>query len=92
MLIHRLKTIIIYFQNSKSDQIYKRALDSPNPNRSKQVKLSKKSADLICAICGGEAYGFNYDVLSCPSCKAFFRRNARQPPVSFHSICSASLY
>ncbi len=92
MLIHRIKTIIIYFQNSKSDPIYKRALDSPRQNRSKQVKLSKKSADLICAICSGEAYGFNYDVLSCPSCKAFFRRNANQLPVSFHLVCSASLY
>jgi hypothetical protein len=56
------------------------------------MKLSKKSAGLICAICGDQAIGFNYDVLSCPSCKAFFRRNANQPPVSFHLICSTSLY
>ncbi|CAF4391567.1 unnamed protein product, partial [Adineta steineri] len=32
-----------------------------------------------CAICGDHAIGFNYDVLSCASCKAFFRRNAYQP-------------
>jgi hypothetical protein len=56
------------------------------------MKLSKKSDGLICAICGDQAIGFNYDVLSCPSCKAFFRRNANQPPVRFHLICSTVLY
>jgi nuclear receptor subfamily 1 group I len=33
---------------------------------------------MTCAICGDRAIGFNYDVLSCASCKAFFRRNANQ--------------
>ncbi|CAF1046030.1 unnamed protein product [Adineta steineri] len=61
--------------NSKNDQIYKRALDSPHHDQSK-VKLSKKSLNLNCAICGDHAIGFNYDVLSCASCKAFFLRNA----------------
>ncbi|CAF4309717.1 unnamed protein product, partial [Adineta steineri] len=65
--------------NPKNDQIFKRALDSPHHGRSKQVKLSKKSLDLNCTICGDRAIGFNYDVLSCASCKAFFRRNAYQP-------------
>ncbi|CAF4272117.1 unnamed protein product, partial [Adineta steineri] len=65
--------------NPKNDQIFKRALDSPHHGRSKQVKLSKKPLDLNCTICGDRAIGFNYDVLSCASCKAFFRRNANQP-------------
>ncbi|CAF1175641.1 unnamed protein product [Rotaria magnacalcarata] len=64
--------------NSTSDQVYKRVLDSPDQNRSKPVKISKKSMDLICTICGDRAIGFNYDALSCASCKAFFRRNAHQ--------------
>ena len=38
---------------------------------------------MTCAICGDYAIGFNYDVLSCASCKAFFRRNANQNSVSF---------
>jgi hypothetical protein len=62
--------------------VYKRAIDSPQDNPSKPGKTSKKSRDIICAICGDEAIGFNYDVLSCASCKAFFRRNANQPRVS----------
>jgi len=52
------------------------------------MKPSKKKVDLICAICGDRAIGFNYDAPSCASCKAFFRRNAYQPPVSFRLICS----
>ncbi|CAF0806346.1 unnamed protein product [Rotaria sp. Silwood1] len=31
---------------------------------------------LICNICGDVARGFNFDVITCLSCKAFFRRNA----------------
>jgi hypothetical protein len=39
--------------------------------------------DMVCTICGDQAIGFNYDVVSCASCKAFFRRNASQNSVSF---------
>jgi hypothetical protein len=38
---------------------------------------------MICVICGDRAIGFNYDVLSCGSCKTFFRRNAYLDLVSF---------
>ncbi len=37
---------------------------------------------MTCDICGDRAIGFNYNVLSCASCKAFFRRNANQNRVS----------
>jgi hypothetical protein len=57
--------------------MYKRVLDSPRQNRSKIARIPKKSVDLICVICGDNAIGFNYDALTCASCKAFFRRNAQ---------------
>ncbi|CAF4225928.1 unnamed protein product [Rotaria sp. Silwood2] len=38
--------------------------------------IQKKSDGLICSICDGSAHGYNFDVISCESCKAFFRRNA----------------
>ncbi|CAF1200309.1 unnamed protein product [Rotaria sordida] len=31
---------------------------------------------LECRVCGGPAHGYNFDQISCDSCKAFFRRNA----------------
>lgn len=37
---------------------------------------------LICRICGDIARGLNFDVITCMSCKAFFRRNALRPNVS----------
>lgn len=44
-------------------------------------KSSKKS---LCVICGDYAIGYNYDVLSCASCKAFFRRHADKNPVELN--------
>jgi len=63
--------------------MYKRVLNSTENKRSKGAKISKKLIDLICVICGDHAIGFNYDLLTCASCKAFFRRNAQYNPVTF---------
>ncbi|UJR34712.1 hypothetical protein I4U23_027489 [Adineta vaga] len=53
--------------NSKDDQIHN------------QLKTSRKSiTNSICVICGDHAIGYNYDVLSCASCKAFFHRYAHE--------------
>jgi hypothetical protein len=35
---------------------------------------------LSCVVCNGDAHGYNFDAISCESCKAFFRRNALRPP------------
>ncbi|CAF1560434.1 unnamed protein product [Rotaria magnacalcarata] len=32
--------------------------------------------DLQCTVCGAKAFGYNFDRITCESCKAFFRRNA----------------
>ncbi|CAF2614290.1 unnamed protein product [Rotaria sp. Silwood2] len=32
--------------------------------------------DLICVVCHAPAMGYNFDQITCESCKAFFRRNA----------------
>ncbi|CAF1193689.1 unnamed protein product [Adineta ricciae] len=62
--------------SSKNERIYKRALDSTDRSGEKPAKVSKKP--MICAICGGRAIGYNYNVSSCSSCKAFFRRHVNQ--------------
>ena len=52
-----------------------------------QSKSSKEN--LECRICGDVARGLNFDVMSCMSCKAFFRRNAFKNPVCiFGNKCS----
>ena len=30
----------------------------------------------ICGVCGAPATGYNFDQITCQSCKIFFRRNA----------------
>ncbi|VDO45020.1 unnamed protein product [Onchocerca flexuosa] len=32
-----------------------------------------------CRVCGDHATGYNFNVITCESCKAFFRRNALRP-------------
>ena len=52
-------------------------IDAPRPS------LSLKSPILLeCRVCGAPAHGFNFDQISCDSCKTFFRRNALRPMVS----------
>ncbi|CAK9824449.1 Nuclear hormone receptor HR96 [Anthophora retusa] len=35
-----------------------------------------REASKICGVCGDRALGYNFNAVSCESCKAFFRRNA----------------
>lgn len=37
---------------------------------------SKKLDSKICGVCGDRALGYNFNAVTCESCKAFFRRNA----------------
>jgi hypothetical protein len=52
-----------------------------------QSSTNKKSKNdlLTCVVCGSPAHGYNFDAISCESCKAFFRRNALKDPVRFYS-------
>jgi len=46
-------------------------------NSSELVHKSRKNKeDKYCGVCGDRALGYNFDAISCESCKAFFRRNA----------------
>lgn len=37
---------------------------------------TEKLLNKFCAVCGDKALGYNFNALTCESCKAFFRRNA----------------
>lgn len=45
-----------------------------------------REANKICGVCGDRALGYNFNAVSCESCKAFFRRNALKNKVISHSI------
>ena len=49
----------------------------PGPGRTR-----KNKEDKVCGVCGDRALGYNFDAISCESCKAFFRRNAPKGLVS----------
>ncbi|XP_067142893.1 nuclear hormone receptor HR96 isoform X2 [Centruroides vittatus] len=38
--------------------------------------LEKSEANKLCGVCGDKAFGYNFNAITCESCKAFFRRNA----------------
>ena len=40
-----------------------------------------QTPNFICAVCGAPAHGYNFDQITCESCKAFFRRNALRQTV-----------
>ena len=38
--------------------------------------IDSQMPNLVCGVCGAPAHGYNFDQITCESCKAFFRRNA----------------
>ncbi|CCD63762.1 Nuclear hormone receptor family member nhr-8 [Caenorhabditis elegans] len=50
---------------------------SPSMDESRRSAVPpKEPAGRICTVCSDRANGYNFGVLTCESCKAFFRRNA----------------
>ena len=43
-------------------------------------------SNLICGVCSAPATGYNFDQVTCESCKAFFRRNALRDTVRMSII------
>ncbi|XP_005089191.1 ecdysone receptor isoform X2 [Aplysia californica] len=48
----------------------------PSKREQKRRPKPKDGTVLFCGVCGDRALGYNFDAISCESCKAFFRRNA----------------
>lgn len=45
-------------------------------------RKSRVKDDRMCLVCGDKALGYNFNAMTCESCKAFFRRNALKSNVS----------
>ncbi|CAF1211619.1 unnamed protein product [Rotaria sordida] len=63
---------------SVSDMIEKYDILLTNNDK---IKMKK---NLRCVVCNGRAFGYNFDQISCESCKAFFRRNALRDISELH--------
>jgi len=72
--------MFIFFIQIDQEQLQTSITD----NQSQEPQLP----NLKCGVCGAPAYGYNFDQITCESCKAFFRRNALRDMVikiSFNS-------
>jgi hypothetical protein len=72
--------------SSKSMDLQKNSINRSNDaNRASGQSSSNMASktELFCVICGASANGYNFDAVTCESCKAFFRRNAFRPLVSY---------
>ena len=58
------------------------------PRRNGSTRRAEKN--LMCNVCDGLAHGYNFDTITCESCKAFFRRNALRPNVHVNNNPFAS--
>ncbi|TRY77053.1 hypothetical protein TCAL_07089, partial [Tigriopus californicus] len=59
----------------------------------KEGKIDKL-LNKYCAVCGDKALGYNFNALTCESCKAFFRRNAlknKEFKCPFSNKCEVTL-
>uniref|UniRef100_A0A0N5AFR0 Nuclear receptor domain-containing protein n=1 Tax=Syphacia muris TaxID=451379 RepID=A0A0N5AFR0_9BILA len=49
-----------------------------NTRKLSLISSEGREAKKICRVCGDKAFSYNFNVISCESCKAFFRRNANK--------------
>ncbi|XP_064631107.1 nuclear hormone receptor HR96-like isoform X2 [Lineus longissimus] len=81
---------------SSQDSEQLQSLSTLANEASKQGTKRKHRAkdDKICGVCGDKALGYNFDAISCESCKAFFRRNALKNKISkcmFSGTCKLDI-
>jgi hypothetical protein len=73
------------FKSNDNDHRSNRILPVASPKTSSKGQ-GTEGGDLVCVVCGSSANGYNFDAITCESCKAFFRRNA------FRSIVRKIIY
>lgn len=96
MIITADESIIEQLQSSNNASLLKSIVLDPNDDgedvshallTNMQVETPSstnkkpKQGSLTCVVCGSAANGYNFDAITCESCKAFFRRNALKDPV-----------
>ncbi|XP_070212796.1 vitamin D3 receptor-like [Littorina saxatilis] len=57
-------------------QVHSPGSSSKSAKEQKRRPKPRDGTQLYCGVCGDKALGYNFDAITCESCKAFFRRNA----------------
>jgi len=70
---------------SGTSSVYGNNFDVGSNTGGSAKSARKNKEDKVCGVCGDKALGYNFDAISCESCKAFFRRNAFKGVVSTSS-------
>ena len=84
---HRAWAPCVSFRE-KSTMSLKRLLPPPSTHPPNNRESHDCARTNICYVCGDKAHIANYGILSCPSCKTFFRRHGFQLKVGW--LCSYS--
>lgn len=53
---------------------------------SSEGSCQKTVKDKFCLVCGDKALGYNFNAITCESCKAFFRRNAFKVKLAYVDV------
>ncbi|KAL8609851.1 hypothetical protein ACOMHN_020686 [Nucella lapillus] len=66
--------------NTESDEKTEGGRGGGGAGRKEQKRRPKPrdGTQLCCGVCSDKALGYNFDAITCESCKAFFRRNANK--------------
>lgn len=81
---HRRKRVLHRRSNLPFDKNNSTRRNHQNDNSYNTTR--KKTDELKCVVCEGPAFGYNFDAISCESCKAFFRRNALRSDVCMNNM------
>ena len=82
----RPSTSFSYYINATNEDSINSYIKTYSNMASKQTR--KERVEKICGVCGDRALSYNFDAITCESCKAFFRRNAPKNLVTIIADCS----
>ncbi|KAK7500699.1 hypothetical protein BaRGS_00007943 [Batillaria attramentaria] len=67
------------FDSSYSNPATPAGVSSADVSGEPVRKRHRMRDEKVCGVCGDKALGYNFNAITCESCKAFFRRNALKP-------------
>ncbi|KAJ1350903.1 Zinc finger, C4 type (two domains) [Parelaphostrongylus tenuis] len=76
------------------DSCPEKSINRKRTNTASSGGGEKRTANKICRVCGDKAFSYNFNVITCESCKAFFRRNAnkeREIRCPFNEQCEINI-